>query len=87
MNELSVTGFGSEMVHAFTVDVEDWHHCILHDPSEWSQYEDRIVHSTTKLMDILDDKGIRATFFVLGWIAERLPHLIREIHSRPVFPS
>jgi len=81
-----------------TVDVEDWFQvenfkqCIPF--SSWSSRELRVEKNTYRLLDLFDScekRGaienvppakIHATFFVLGWIAERLPHLVREIHAR-----
>jgi polysaccharide deacetylase family protein (PEP-CTERM system associated) len=73
---------GDMTTNAFTIDVEDWHHCILHDPAQWCKYEDRIVYSTTKLLDIVEEKGVRATCFVLGYVAALHPELVEEIHER-----
>lgn len=75
--------------------VENFKECIPF--SSWSSYELRVEKNTHRLLDLLDsvrlqpsassyqsgcDSKPRATFFVLGWVAERLPHLVREIHSR-----
>ncbi|MDH4135615.1 MAG: DUF3473 domain-containing protein [Anaerolineae bacterium] len=77
-----MTVSGSMITNAFTVDVEDWHHCILHDPAQWCKYEDRIVYSTTKLLDVIEEKGVRATCFVLGYVAALHPELVEAIHDR-----
>ena len=67
-----------------TVDVEDWfqvENFKSYIPfSSWSSYQLRVEKSTYDLLDLLDFR--RATFFILGWIAERLPHLVRDIHAR-----
>lgn len=67
-----------------TVDVEDWfqvENFKSYIPfSSWSSYPLRVEKSTYDLLDLLDFR--RATFFILGWIAERLPHLVRDIHAR-----
>lgn len=69
--------------NAFTVDVEEWFHmCGAGDelaPHRWNQLPSRVVPTTRLLLDELDRAGVRGTFFVLGWIAERHPHLVREI--------
>jgi len=81
-----------------TFDVEDWfqvENFKQYIPfSSWPSYELRVEKNTHCLLDLLDsfdrqpttNSGIggkpRATFFILGWIAERLPHLVREIHLR-----
>ena len=81
-----------------TIDVEDWfqvENFKRYIPfSSWPSYELRVEKNTHRLLDLLDScsstrngqpairSPIKATFFVLGWIAERLPHLVQEIHSR-----
>lgn len=68
-----------------TIDLEDWFqvenfkNCIPF--SQWSDREQRFEYSTRKLLRIFDEKGIKATFFVLGWNAEQAPELVREIHN------
>ncbi len=72
--------------NAFTVDVEEWFHISgidgLLDVSQWGSYENRVVDNTTRLLDILDEYHVKGTFFVLGWIAETYPALVKEIYSR-----
>ena len=67
-----------------TVDVEDWFHiCGIENIISkvgMSQLESRIEYNTLKILKILQRKKIRATFFVLGWVAKRHPRLIKEIH-------
>jgi len=75
-----------------TVDVEDWFQVenfksyISH--ASWSSRELRVEQNTHRLLDLFDSAfrqkthAVRATFFILGWIARRLPNLIREIHAR-----
>jgi polysaccharide deacetylase family protein (PEP-CTERM system associated) len=63
----------------FTVDVEDWFHPLIKDPSRWDQYEDRIERPCERLLALLESSGNRGTFFVLGWVAERHPDLVRRI--------
>ncbi len=81
-----------------TIDIEDWFQVENFKPwipfSSWSSYELRVEKNTHRLLDLFDTFGstrnpkpetrnpIKATFFILGWIAERLPHLVQEIHSR-----
>ena len=71
--------------NAFTVDVEDWFHiCGVDDrlpPSEWAGLESRVVPTTRALLDDLARAGHRGTFFVVGWVAERFPHLVQEIRD------
>jgi polysaccharide deacetylase family protein (PEP-CTERM system associated) len=49
------------------------------DISTWSSYEDRIVQSTQKILDILDERNTQTTFFVVGYVAEHFPELIEDI--------
>jgi len=73
------------MLNAFTVDVEDYFHvqsfadriC----PADWDQHESRVVRNTERLLAILAEHGVRGTFFILGWVADRYPQLVREIHD------
>ncbi len=67
------------MLNAFTVDLEDWYQGLEIDCDQWERYEDRIEIGTRRLLGLLDEVGVRATFFVLGYAAERAPGLIREI--------
>jgi peptidoglycan/xylan/chitin deacetylase (PgdA/CDA1 family) len=71
---------------AFTVDVEEWFHVLdvasAPAPAEWDRLPMRVERNTRVLLDHLDASGVRATFFVLGWVAERQPELVREIVRR-----
>jgi polysaccharide deacetylase family protein (PEP-CTERM system associated) len=71
------------IVNAFTVDVEDYFQVAALAPAidraSWAQRESRVERNTGVLLDLLSERGINGTFFVLGWIAERHPQLIRRI--------
>lgn len=69
------------MRNALTVDLEDWYQTndFQFPVSAWGHYEDRIINSTRKLLALLSRYGVRATFFILGVVAEKHPSLIREI--------
>lgn len=73
----------SRIVNAFTVDVEDYFQVAALAPAieraSWPQRESRVERNTGVLLDLLAERGIHGTFFVLGWIAERHPDLIRRI--------
>ena len=73
------------VVHAMSVDVEDWFQVLnmseLIDRGEWDTFQLRCGDSTKRLLDLFAARNATATFFCLGWIAERLPELIREIHD------
>jgi polysaccharide deacetylase family protein (PEP-CTERM system associated) len=70
-------------VNAFTVDVEDYFQVSALAPtvarSSWSERESRVERNTGVILDLLAERGVRGTFFVLGWIAERHPSLIKHI--------
>jgi polysaccharide deacetylase family protein (PEP-CTERM system associated) len=72
--------------NALTVDVEDYFHVSalassIHRDS-WSSRESRVVRNTHRLLDLFEQFGVRGTFFVLGWVAERYPQLVRDIAAR-----
>jgi polysaccharide deacetylase family protein (PEP-CTERM system associated) len=66
-------------LNALTVDFEDWYQGLEIPASEWAGYEDRLPASGRALLRILAEENARATFFVLGAVAERHPELVREI--------
>ena len=72
--------------HILTVGVEDFFHADafgqLIQPRIWNRFERRLERSTRAALDLCDETGARATFFVLGWIAEVAPELVREIADR-----
>jgi polysaccharide deacetylase family protein (PEP-CTERM system associated) len=69
-----------------TVDVEDYFHVSVFDnvvPRErWPSMDSRVVRNTERLLDLFDEAAVRGTFFVLGWVAERHPELVRAIADR-----
>ncbi len=64
-------------VHALTIDLEDWHQ-LFHRrlAGEVIQPTPAVVSATYRLLDMLDEMGIRATFFVVGNVAETYPGLV-----------
>jgi len=74
------------MINAMSVDVEDYLHVAAFSEAikreKWDDYESRVCKNTHKLLDIFDSRKIKSTFFVLGWVAERHPALVREIAQR-----
>jgi polysaccharide deacetylase family protein (PEP-CTERM system associated) len=71
------------VTNLLTIDLEDWYQVSNLDPyigrERWEQCENRLEASTYRLLAILDEAGVKATFFVLGWNAERNERLVREI--------
>ena len=74
------------MVNALSIDVEDYFQVSAAEGivnyKDWDKYESRVVRNTQKVLTILKESNTKATFFVLGWIAERFPELIKEIYSQ-----
>jgi polysaccharide deacetylase family protein (PEP-CTERM system associated) len=70
-------------INAFTIDVEDYFQVeamsavIARDT--WSQREYRCERNVGRLLEMLAERRIHGTFFILGWIAERSPQLVRDI--------
>jgi polysaccharide deacetylase family protein (PEP-CTERM system associated) len=71
------------MRNVLTIDVEDYYHVAAFESvvsvADWEWYESRVEHNTEKILALLDDASVHATFFVLGWVAERYPQLVRRI--------
>ncbi len=71
------------MLNAMTVDVEDYFHVAALasaiDRRDWDRLESRVERNTRRLLDLFAAHQLQATFFVLGWVAERHPQLVREI--------
>jgi len=75
----------SDPVHALSVDVEDWFQVLnmagTVDRAAWDGLELRCGAATERLLELFARRGARATFFFLGWIAERLPALVRAVRA------
>lgn len=70
----------------FTVDLEEWFHICASgnpalDPEHWDRLPSRVEQTSRRMLDLLDRHGIRATFFVVGWVAERHPGLIQRVRD------
>jgi succinoglycan biosynthesis protein ExoA len=72
-------------LNALTVDVEDYYHVSAFDycvsRGDWPRMESRVEANTHRLLDRLADANVRGTFFILGWLAERQPQLVRAIRA------
>lgn len=72
--------------HLLTILVEDYFHVgafeNLIQQRNWSNFEPRFEQNTRKVLDLLDRHNRKATFFVLGWIAEQNPRIVREMVLR-----
>lgn len=69
----------TEITNALTIDFEDWYQGLEIPHTEWGKFEDRVVPAGRRLLELLDQADVRATFFVLGYVAERHPEIVREI--------
>lgn len=69
--------------NALTVDLEDYFHVSAFAGSisrdDWDSHSLRVEKNTARLLELFDQHEVKATFFVLGWLAERIPGLVREI--------
>ena len=74
------------IINAFSVDVEDYFQVSLFesavDRRAWDNLESRVERNTDRLLALFEASSIRATFFLLGWVAERHPDLVRRIHAQ-----
>jgi len=72
--------------NVLTIDVEDYFQVSgfeQHAPRrEWDQFDCRVEANTYRLLELFADCDVRATFFVLGWVADRYPDLVRDIHDQ-----
>ena len=72
--------------NALTVDVEDYFQVSAFagaiDRKDWDSIPLRVVDSTQRLLQLFADSQVKATFFVLGWVAERVPDLVRDIAAQ-----
>jgi polysaccharide deacetylase family protein (PEP-CTERM system associated) len=80
---LSLVAPPSGIINAMTVDVEDYFQVSAFEGhvsrARWDGFESRVCRNTDRLLQLFDDAGVTATFFVLGWVAERFPDLVRRI--------
>lgn len=74
-----------------SVDVEDYFQVEAFadrvDRARWSEYPSRVVANTHTVLDLFEECKVRGTFFILGWVAERFPDLVREIVKRGHEPA
>jgi polysaccharide deacetylase family protein (PEP-CTERM system associated) len=75
----------AEIVNALSIDVEDWFQVSAFAPhidrADWDRLPCRVERNVDRLLELLAGSDARATFFTLGWIAERYPQLVRRIHA------
>ncbi|GAB4038558.1 polysaccharide deacetylase family protein [Spirosoma jeollabukense] len=72
-------------MNILTFDIEEWFHILdnasTRTESDWSRYETRIHRNMDRIFQILDETNTRATFFCLGWVADKHPDIIRRIDA------
>lgn len=72
--------------HLLTIAVEDYFHAVafrkLIASSQWYRFERRVERNTLRTLDLLDEFGVKATFFALGWVADEMPEVLRGIAER-----
>lgn len=70
-------------VHCLSFDIEEHFQVSAFESAmrrhNWDLFESRVERNTDKILDLIEFKGLRATFFILGWVAERCPALVRRI--------
>ena len=73
------------MVNALTIDVEDYFQVQAFADvirrEEWCRYPLRVEENTYRILELLAERSVRATFFILGWVAQRCPGLVHDIQS------
>ncbi len=73
-------------MNILTFDIEEWFHLLDNDSTktekEWGKYEPRIHENMDRIFSMLEDQNVSASFFVMGWMAEKYPEVIREIVDR-----
>ncbi len=74
------------ITNALTIDVEDYFQVSAFAPhidrADWENRECRVECNVQRILDLLDRHSTKATFFTLGWVAQRYPHLVKEIVRR-----
>jgi polysaccharide deacetylase family protein (PEP-CTERM system associated) len=73
------------MYNALTIDVEDYFMVSAFSDvikfEDWHKYESRVEKNTYRILDLLNESGVKATFFILGWVGENYPEMVGDIHS------
>lgn len=73
------------MINALTIDVEDYYMVSAFSDlipfQDWISYESRVEKNTCQLLETLAERNVKATFFILGWVAEQCPRLVKDIQG------
>lgn len=72
-------------MNILTFDIEEWFHILDNDSTktevEWFNYEYRLESNVDRILELLDRKNQKATFFILGWVAREFPQVVKKIQS------
>jgi hypothetical protein len=81
----TVSGQFTPMTNAMTVDVEDYFQVAVFEKcirrEDWPRWPVRVEDNTRRVLELFQRHDVHATFFVLGWVAERFPSLVRDISA------
>jgi polysaccharide deacetylase family protein (PEP-CTERM system associated) len=70
-------------MNILTFDIEDWYNCDFEDVNlNWDRHEVRIYEGVDRILEELDTHKLKASFFCLGWLAEKHPQVIKKIHKQ-----
>ena len=73
-------------MHILTFDIEDWFHThqyrYQYSGHIWETLPPKVEENTGRILDLLERLGLKATFFVLGWVADRHPGLVKTIQAK-----
>ena len=71
------------IMNALSFDIEDWFHMVeidaVSNPNDWPSFDTVAERRTDEILQTCSDSGVRATFYILGWIADRYPGLVNRI--------
>lgn len=73
-------------MNILTFDIEDWFHILDNEDTkgfnQWKSFDSRIEIGLKKILDLLEEHEVSATFFILGWIAEKYPWVVKKVNER-----
>lgn len=73
-------------MNILSFDIEEWFHVLDHEgtekPKDWQNFPKRLDTNVKRILDLLDEHNLNASFFILGWVAEHYPNLVKEISAR-----
>ncbi|WP_319525821.1 XrtA system polysaccharide deacetylase [uncultured Desulfosarcina sp.] len=76
----------SKITNYLTIDVEDYYQVSAFegviDPNSWPKFESRVERNIQVILDLLQKRNIKATFFIVGWIAENYPQMVKKIYKQ-----